>query len=77
MKAMLAEVMNVEANDISSTATFAQLGMDSLTGLRFARKIKDAFGIEIELEWIFDYPTIEQLAGYLDTHPALQGRAAA
>lgn len=77
MKAMLAEVMNVPANDISSTATFSQLGMDSLTGLRFARKIKDAFGVEIELEWIFDYPTIEKLAGFLDTHPSLQGRTLA
>jgi acyl carrier protein len=48
------------------TTSFADLGMDSLVGLRFSRKIQDLLGVEIELEWLFDYPTIRQLSEFLD-----------
>jgi acyl carrier protein len=45
--------------------TFAEQGVDSLIGLRFVRKIQDLVELDIELEWIFDYPTVQKLAEFL------------
>ena len=66
VKAALAAVMELEPSQLSLTLTFAEQGLDSLMALRFARKIQDLFGSDIELEWLFDHPTIAQLCRFLD-----------
>jgi acyl carrier protein len=48
------------------TRSFADQGLDSLAGLRYSRKIQDLLDAEIELEWLFDHPTISQLSEFLD-----------
>jgi acyl carrier protein len=62
----LAELMETDRREISLTMTFAEQGVDSLIGLRFARKIEELCGMEIEVEWFFDYPTIRRLSEFLD-----------
>ncbi|GAB3356902.1 acyl carrier protein [Lysobacter tyrosinilyticus] len=66
LAAALAEVLEVDASQISATETFAQIGVDSLLGLRLTRKLEDQLGVEVELEWVFDHPSIRELAGFLD-----------
>lgn len=66
LREVLAELMDVDAQQLSLTATVFDQGMDSLVGLRLARKVQDFVGAEIELEWIYDYPTLQQLAGFLE-----------
>jgi polyketide synthase PksN len=66
LRAALAEVLESETHEVSVTTPFADLGVDSLVGLRFSRKIQDLVNAEIELEWLFDYPTIRQLSQFLD-----------
>lgn len=61
----LADVLETEARLVAPDLTFEEQGMDSLNGMRFARKIQDLLGREIELECLFDYPTITQLASFL------------
>lgn len=62
----LAELMEVDAAQVSATASFAEQGIDSLLGLRLTRKLADRLGTEVELEWIFDNPSIGELARFLD-----------
>jgi acyl carrier protein len=62
----LAEIMKVDPNALSVIAPFWELGVDSLIALRFAGKIEDLYRTEVQLEWLFDYPTICQLALFLD-----------
>ena len=64
--AALADVLEVDASQISATESFAQIGVDSLLGLRLTRKLEDQLGVEVELEWVFDHPSIRELAGFLD-----------
>lgn len=66
LRDVLAELLERKAHDISLDQTLAEQGVDSLIGLRFARRIHDVLGIEIDLEQLFDYPTISQLAHFLD-----------
>jgi acyl carrier protein len=62
----LADLLGVDVQQISSTMHFGELGLDSLLGLRFARKIGELTNVEIDLEWIFDYPTVRDLSGFLE-----------
>ena len=74
--AALADVMEVPPAQVSSTTSFAEQGLDSLTALRLARKIQDRTAIEIELEWLLDYPTILELERFLgEKVPAARGQA--
>jgi acyl carrier protein len=50
---------------LSTQTNFAELGLDSLTGLRFLRKAQNALGVEIDLEWLFDHPSVAELACFL------------
>ena len=67
---LLAQVMGTDPNSVSATVDLADQGVDSLTGLRFARKIEDLTGSEVKLEWLFDNPTLEQLAAFLESLPS-------
>lgn len=60
------ELTGIDANQISSTQSFADLGVDSLVGLRLTRKLQDFLETEVELEWIFDNPSIYELSRFLD-----------
>jgi hypothetical protein len=62
----LAEVLEIAPATVSRTAPFAEQGVDSLLGLRFVRGVQDLVGAEIDPEWLFDHPTIEQLSAFLD-----------
>lgn len=64
---VLAQVRGVNPDSVSATADLADQGVDSLTGLRFARKIEDLTGSEVKLEWLFDNPNLEQLAAFLES----------
>jgi|GEM_PF-5715654 len=62
----LAHELQVDAQGLCGSTTFADCGLDSLSGLRFARRLEEELGITIELEWLFDSPTIDELARALD-----------
>jgi aryl carrier-like protein len=65
LRGVLADLLQVAPEQIAGGRTLSELGVDSLVGLRFARKIQEATGAEFDLEWLFDHPTIEQLAAFL------------
>ncbi|WP_039521650.1 acyl carrier protein [Xanthomonas arboricola] len=67
---ILRREMDVDAGQVSAETAFSALGLDSIAGLRFMRRAQDALGIEIELEWMYDHPSVAELARFLD------GRAA-
>lgn len=66
----LADLLDVDSQQISPTASFDELGLDSLLGLRFARTIEELTGLETDFEWIFDYPTVRELSGFLEQRAA-------
>lgn len=66
LRGALAELLQIDQHELSPTTPFAELGMDSLLGLRFTREIQDHLQAEVELEWLFDNPSIRELAEFLD-----------
>jgi acyl carrier protein len=69
LRATLATLMDVEPDQLSVDTDLGEQGVDSLIGLRFARGIEELLGREIELEWLFDHPSIAQLASFLAAAP--------
>jgi acyl carrier protein len=67
LQSALAELMQLAPEQISLTVPLSEQGVDSLIGLRLARKMTELTGIEIDLERIYDYPSIDQLARFLET----------
>jgi acyl carrier protein len=70
LRQALADLLEVDVQQISPTMSFDDLGLDSLLGLRFARKIGEVIEVETDLEWIFDYPTVRELSGFLEQRAA-------
>lgn len=62
----LADLMKVSPDQLSVTMTFDEIGVDSLVGLRFIKKIRNVTGIQIEQQEIFDHPSMRALAQLLD-----------
>lgn len=70
LRDILAELLELQASQVNIERTLAEQGVDSLIGLRFARRIHDVLGREVELEQLLDHPTIVALAGLLERPPA-------
>ena len=62
--------LTAETRDFSLHETFAEHGIDSFLALRLMRGIEDATGRAIEMNVLFDYPTIAQLAQFIDAQDA-------
>lgn len=66
---LLARVIAADERDIDPAASFMDIGLDSISGLRFVQAVNEGLSIELGDTVIFDYPTIESLAEYIDqTH---------
>jgi acyl carrier protein len=51
---------------VSSRDDFLELGGASLTAVHLAGRLQETFGVELELEWIFDHPAIPSIAAEID-----------
>lgn len=65
LKNVLAALLYLEKEEISSTDTFASLGLDSILGVEFVKKINKEFGIQCATSLLYNYPTLSELYVYL------------
>ncbi len=61
------EVLNLDKEVISVNKSFFELGGHSLNAVTLANKAFKAFNIELPLQQIFNGPTIQSIAEYIDT----------
>jgi 3-oxoacyl-(acyl-carrier-protein) synthase/acyl carrier protein len=59
------EVLNIQHCQLFDN--FFELGGDSIKATRVINGLNRAYGVHLDFEDIFDYPTIAALAGYLDS----------
>lgn len=76
MLVILSRLLDTPLESLSADQPFADQGLDSLTGLRFARAVQDATGIEFDPEWLYDYPSVAELDRFLQGRGAQSGTAA-
>ncbi|WP_131768378.1 acyl carrier protein, partial [Candidatus Protofrankia californiensis] len=60
------ELLGLRARRVSTSATFAELGLDSLRALELRERIQQLFEVSIPVASIWEHPTIAELSAYLD-----------
>jgi len=65
LKALLAQELYMDESEIDQDTQFVELGLDSITGVTWIRKINDHYQINIEATKVYSYPTLAELSGYV------------
>ncbi|WP_166923294.1 SDR family NAD(P)-dependent oxidoreductase [Flavobacterium poyangense] len=65
LKNILAALLYLESEEVSTTDTFVSLGLDSILGIEFVKKINKEFGIQCATSLLYSYPTVSDLHAYL------------
>ena len=78
LRDMLSDLSGVEPADMDGSASFLELGFDSLLLTQATRELSERFGVTVTLRQLIDgLPTIDTLASHIDAHGNLAGRAPA
>ncbi|MDQ1829159.1 SDR family NAD(P)-dependent oxidoreductase [Massilia scottii] len=77
LKAMLAHELRMQEHEISEDEQFVDLGLDSITGVTWIRRINDTYGTAIEAIKVYSYPTLAALSGFVAEEAGLAGTVVA
>jgi polyketide synthase PksN len=66
LRKSLAEVLHMECPDVKEDDKFVELGMDSISGVEWIRVINKQYGQSIPTTRVYDYPTLNEFARYLE-----------
>ncbi|WP_455883995.1 polyketide synthase [Serratia proteamaculans] len=76
LKRLLADELYLEVEKIGDDTPFLELGLDSITGVTWVRKINQEYEIDIPATEIYTHATISALTVYLEEEIAKQGHTA-
>lgn len=65
LRRILAEVLRIEPERITKSKRFAELGLDSILAVEFAKKLNQILGINFKVVKLYDYSNPDRLADYL------------
>lgn len=61
----LAEALYMDVDEIEIDKTFVEMGLDSIVGVEWIRKINTKFNLSIPATRVYDFPTISQLSTFI------------
>lgn len=62
LRAMLAQELHLRPDEIEETAQFIDIGLDSITGVTWVRKINEHYGTNIEATKVYSHPTLAEIS---------------
>ncbi|HET8890470.1 MAG TPA: beta-ketoacyl synthase N-terminal-like domain-containing protein [Candidatus Angelobacter sp.] len=65
LKALLANELQMRESDIEEDVEFVDLGLDSISGVTWIRKINEKYHTSIEATKVYSYPTLTHLSRYV------------
>lgn len=65
LKELLANELHMELNEIDEDAQFVDLGLDSIYGVTWIRKINERYQLSIEAITVYSYPTLAEFSLYV------------
>ncbi|MES2350366.1 MAG: SDR family NAD(P)-dependent oxidoreductase, partial [Pseudomonadota bacterium] len=80
LKSLLAQELQLREEEIGDDVQFVDMGLDSVSGVTWMRKINEQYGTDIDATRIYSHPTLKQLAAHVGQHaavPAVPAPAAA
>lgn len=61
----LAEQLGMDNDEIETDQEFVELGLDSVVGVTWIRKINETYQLNVAVTKVYQYPTIDQLSEYI------------
>jgi len=65
LRTLLASELQMGESDVDEHAQFVDLGLDSITGVTWIRKINEKYGTSIEATKVYSYPTLAELSRHV------------
>jgi len=62
LRGMLAQELFLQPDEIGEDTPFIDLGLDSITGVTWVRRINAEYGVDIEAPQVYSHPTLRRLA---------------
>ncbi|MBD3314360.1 MAG: hypothetical protein GF344_01120, partial [Chitinivibrionales bacterium] len=63
LRKLLSQELHLPEKEIEDDIQFVDLGLDSISGVTWMRKINETFKVSIETTKIYRYPTLKQMSG--------------
>ncbi|HEX6101024.1 MAG TPA: SDR family NAD(P)-dependent oxidoreductase [Thermoanaerobaculia bacterium] len=76
LRRLLANELLLQESDVDDDAQFVDLGLDSITGVTWVRKINETYGTSIEATKVYSHPTLAQLSRYVEEEARQAGTLA-
>ncbi|HEX8616168.1 MAG TPA: SDR family NAD(P)-dependent oxidoreductase, partial [Thermoanaerobaculia bacterium] len=76
LRTLLASELQMRESDIDDDAQFIDVGLDSIGGVTWIRKINETYKTTIEATKVYSYPTLAQLSRYVQEEAEKQGTLA-
>ncbi|MCU1348876.1 MAG: hypothetical protein JWO56_1906, partial [Acidobacteria bacterium] len=73
LKALLANELQMRESDVDDHTQFVELGLDSISGVTWVRKINEKYQTSIEATKIYSHPTLTQLSRYVRNEAEKKG----
>ncbi|MHC8320617.1 SDR family NAD(P)-dependent oxidoreductase [Pseudomonas sp. GB2N2] len=67
LRQVIAETMLMEPDELEDTVSFKEYGIDSIISLELLKPLRERFGY-LPATLLFEYPTVDRLATYLEQH---------
>lgn len=77
LQTSLAEALFLEPIDVKLDKSFVDLGLDSIVGVEWIAKVNERYGLTVEAASIYEYPTLRQYAGFLQSELGSGARSVA
>jgi acyl transferase domain-containing protein/acyl carrier protein len=77
LRSLLARELRLPESDIADDVQFVDLGLDSISGVTWIRKINETYGLSVEAANVYSYPTLAQLSRHVGEEMAKSGRRTA
>ncbi|QIC04833.1 SDR family NAD(P)-dependent oxidoreductase [Brevibacillus sp. 7WMA2] len=65
LKASLSDAIRIDHTEIMDDDSFADYGLDSITGVHFVQSLNDAFNLTLRTTVPFNYSSVQKLTAYL------------
>ena len=73
LKTLLAAELQMGVDDVDEDTQFVDLGLDSITGVTWVRRINATYGTRIEATKVYSHPTLRQFCDFVVERVALLG----
>jgi acyl transferase domain-containing protein/enoyl-CoA hydratase/carnithine racemase/acyl carrier protein len=69
LRTLLAQELHLQEHEIGESVAFVDLGLDSITGVTWVKKINTRFGIDLHATRVYSHPTLAAMATLVEELP--------